>query len=93
MYEIDATFNTNQLKLPLSVMVGIDNCGKTFPLAYCYIMLELAASFKFVAEQLSDLAFNNCPEAAVICTNFTKGLRAAIAARSLCESSIKDEAL
>ena len=34
MYETDATFGTNSLKLPLSVMVGIDNCGKTFPVAY-----------------------------------------------------------
>jgi hypothetical protein len=50
MYETDATFNTNRLKLPLSVMVGIDNCSKTFPLAYCYITLESAASFKFVVD-------------------------------------------
>jgi len=50
MYKIDATFNTNRLKLPLSVMVGIDNCGKTFLIAYCYITSELAASFKFVAD-------------------------------------------
>jgi hypothetical protein len=27
IYETDATFNTNRLKLPLSVMVGIDNCS------------------------------------------------------------------
>ena len=35
MYETDATFNTNCLRLPLSVIVGIDNCGKTFPIACC----------------------------------------------------------
>ena len=67
MYETDATFNTNCLKLPLSIMVGIDNCGKTFPIAYCYITSESAASFKFVAEQLTDLVFYDCPEAVVIC--------------------------
>jgi hypothetical protein len=50
MYKTDATFNTNRLKLPLSVMVGIDNYGKTFPIAYCYITSESAASFKFVAD-------------------------------------------
>src|SRR5204863_3632975 len=66
MYETDATFNTNRLKLPLSIMVGIDNCGQTFPMAYCYITSESAASFKFIAEQLTDLAFYDCPEAAVI---------------------------
>jgi len=50
MYETDATFNTNHLRLPLSVIVGIDNCGKTFPIAYCYITSESAASFKFATD-------------------------------------------
>jgi hypothetical protein len=90
MYETDATFNTNQLKLPLSVMVGIDNCGKTFPLAYCYITSESAASFKFVAEQLSDLAFNDCPEAAVIVGDFSKGLGAACAAKAAVDLGLTD---
>jgi hypothetical protein len=48
MYKIDATFNTNCLKLLLSIIVGIDNCGKTFLIGYCYIMLKSAASFNFV---------------------------------------------
>jgi MULE transposase-like protein len=82
MYETDATFNTNRLKLPLSVMVGIDNRGKTFPMAYCYITSESAASFKFVADQLSDLAFYDCPEAAVVVGDFSKGLGAAMAAKA-----------
>ena len=82
MYETDATFNTNRLKLPLSVMVGIDNCGKTFPIAYCYITSESAASFKFISDQLSDLVFYDCPEAAVIVGDFAKGLGAAIAAKA-----------
>src|SRR5204863_888748 len=37
MYETDATFNTNELRLPLSTMVGITNTGRTFPMVYCYI--------------------------------------------------------
>jgi MULE transposase domain len=57
IYKTDATFNTNCLKLPLSVLVGIDNCGKTFSIAYCYIIVEAAVSFKFVSNQLSNLAF------------------------------------
>jgi hypothetical protein len=82
MYETDATFNTNSLRLPLSVMVGIDNCGKTFPMAYCYITSESAASFKYIAEQLTDLAFNDCPEVAVIVGDFSKGLGATCAAKA-----------
>jgi hypothetical protein len=83
MYETDATFNTNCLKLPLSVMVGIDNTGKTFPIAYCYITSESAVSFKWVVEQLTDLAFyGDCPKATLICGDFSKGLGAAVGAKA-----------
>jgi len=82
MYKTNATFNTNSLKLLLSIMVGIDNYGKTFPIAYCYITSESIASFKFAANQLSDLAFHNCPEAIVIVRDFAKGLGAACAAKA-----------
>jgi hypothetical protein len=92
LYETDATFNTNELRLPLSVMVGITNTGKTFPLAYCYITSESAKSFDFVAGELTKYVFYNCPEAAVICADFTKGLGAAIAARALRESGVESEA-
>jgi hypothetical protein len=90
MYETDATFNTNVLKLPLSVLVGIDNCGKTFPAAFCYITSESAASFKFVTAQLSDLAFYDCLENVVIVGDFCKGLGAAL---DLSLTKIVDEPL
>jgi MULE transposase domain len=82
MYETDATFNTNSLRLPLGVMVGIDNTGRTFPVAYCYITSESAASFKWIAEQLTDLVFYDCPEPALIVGDFSKGLGAAVAAKA-----------
>jgi len=88
MYETNATFNTNRLRLPLSVIVGIDNCGKTFPIAYCYITSESAASFKFAADQLMDLVFYDCPEAAVIVGDFSKGLGAAVAAKAAVDLGI-----
>ena len=92
LYETDAIFNTNELRLPLSVMVGITNTGKTFPLVYCYITSESAKSFDFVSGELTKYVFYDCPEAAVICADFTKGLGAAIAARALRENGIEDEA-
>jgi hypothetical protein len=48
LYETNATFNTNKLRLPLSIMVGITNTGKTFPMAMCYITSESYESFEFV---------------------------------------------
>jgi hypothetical protein len=96
IYKTDATFNTNSLRLPLSVMVEIDNCRKTFLIAYCYITSESAASFKFAADQLSDLAFNDCSEAAVIVRDFLKGLEAACTAKAAVDLGLTettDEAL
>jgi hypothetical protein len=74
-------------------MVSITNTGKTFPLASCYIMSESAKSFDFVEGELTKYVFYDCPEAAVICADFTKGLGASIAARALRESGIEDEAV
>jgi hypothetical protein len=79
--------------LPLSVIVGITNIRKTFPLAFCYITSKSAKSFNFVGGELTKYIFYNCLEAAVICADFTKGLRASIAARALCEAGVEDEAL
>ena len=60
--------------------VSITNTRKTFLLVYCYIISKLAKSFDFVVKELIKYVFYNCLKAAVICTNFTKGLRAAIVA-------------
>src|ERR1700722_15914944 len=82
MYKTGATFNTNKLHLPLSVMVGITNTGTTFLMAMCYITSESAESFEFVQHQLTKYVFFNCPEPVVIVADFMKGLGAAIAAKT-----------
>jgi MULE transposase domain len=82
IYKTNATFNTNCLNLLLSVIVSINNTSKTFLIAYCYITSELAMSFKWILEQLTNLAFYNCLKAALICKDFSKGLRAAVAAKA-----------
>jgi hypothetical protein len=92
MYKTDATFNTNtnSLCLPLGVIVGIDNTRKTFLMAYCYITSESAASFKWITEQLTDLAFYDCPKLAIIVRDFSKGLGAAVVAKATTDlASIK----
>jgi hypothetical protein len=45
LYETNATFNTNTRRLPLSVIVGINNIGHMFPIAFMFITSELAKSF------------------------------------------------
>jgi hypothetical protein len=71
-------------------VVDIDNCRKTFPSVYCYITSESAASSKFVADQLSDLAFYNCSEAAVIVRDFSKDLRAACTAKAVVDLGLTE---
>jgi hypothetical protein len=61
MYKTDATFNTNTRRLPLSVIVGINNTGHTFPIAFMFITSESAKSFKFANKCLTNLCFYNCP--------------------------------
>jgi hypothetical protein len=45
LYKTNATFNTNTRRLPLSVIVRIDNIGHIFPIAFMFITTELAKSF------------------------------------------------
>jgi hypothetical protein len=78
MYKTDATFNTNKLRLLLSVIIRIDNTGKTFLIAFMYHTTESAKAFKFASKQLTDLAFYDCLKAAVIWKDFSKGLGAAV---------------
>src|SRR4051812_45281334 len=61
MYETNATFNTNTRPLPLSVMVGTNNTSYTFPMAFMFITSEVAKSFKFASEYLTDLYFHDSP--------------------------------
>jgi hypothetical protein len=89
MYETDATFNTNSLKLLLSVIASIDNIRATFPIAYCYITLELAASFKWMAKQLAKLAFYNCPKPNLIIRDFSKGLKATVVAKAAADLAVE----
>jgi hypothetical protein len=49
---IDGTFNTNEDRLPLLVVVGVLNSGKTFPICFSYCPSESAESIGFVWEAL-----------------------------------------
>lgn len=79
LIETDATFNTNQLNLPLSTLVGVTNTLQTFTVAYCYITSESAESFLFLFECLKDLIFHDaCHGPGVILGDFAAGLAAAM---------------
>ena len=75
-------------------MVGINNTGHTFPMAFMFIMSKAAKSFKFTSKCLTDLCFHNCPQPSLICSDFSKGLGAAVvaqAAKDFADALIEDE--
>jgi MULE transposase domain len=54
---IDGTFNTNELRLPLLVCVGVLSTNRTFPVAFSYCPSESAESIGFVWESLKAECF------------------------------------
>ena len=77
--QTDATFNTNELNMPLSVLIGTTNLGRSFPVAYCFISSESAEAFTFMWACLKELFFyDDCPGPAVILGDFSLGLGAAM---------------
>jgi len=72
--QIDSTFNTNTLKLPLTILVGITNTGKTFPLAFSFIPSEDRLSMDFIFLSLTELAWDEFPPPKVIIADQGSGL-------------------
>jgi MULE transposase domain len=54
---VGGTFNTNSLRLPLLIAVGITNSGKTFPVAFSYCPSGSKESYDFFFQFLKEEAF------------------------------------
>src|SRR5271155_1421158 len=54
---IDGTFNTNELRLPLLVCVGVLSTNQTFPVAFSYCPSKSNKSISFVWQSLKDECF------------------------------------
>jgi MULE transposase domain len=54
---IDGTFNINSLRLPLLIIVGVINLGKTFPLIFSYCPSESKESYDFFFRSLKEETF------------------------------------
>ena len=79
LIQTDATFNTNELNMPLSILLGITNTMSSFPVAYKFISSESAEAFKFINACCKELFFwDNCPGPAVMLGDFSLGLSAAM---------------
>src|SRR5438045_2382231 len=59
MLVVDSTCNTNKLRMPLLIGVGITNSNKIFPLAYSYYSGEIVESYNFFFKVLGEEVFFN----------------------------------
>lgn len=57
LIQTDATFNTNELNMPLSILLGVTNTISSFPVAYTFISSESAEAFKFINACYKELFF------------------------------------
>ena len=74
--EIDTTFNTNNLKLPLTILTAISNTGDSFPMAFSYLPSKSKVRFDFIFESLKELAWEEYPPPFVVIGDQAKGLAA-----------------
>ena len=76
---VDGTFNTNNLRLPLLVAVGVMSSGSTFPVAFSYCPSESKESFLFFFECLQrELFIDSVPPCRVVIGDQAGGLIAAV---------------
>jgi len=78
--EMDATFNTNILKMPLATVVGVDNHNRSFTAALSFIRSEAAEDYGFILNCLDQLVFYGAdtPRPQVLISDQSSGLRKAI---------------
>jgi len=91
MIQLDATFNTNVLGMPLCNIVGVNHHGKTFTVALSFIRSEATKDFTFILDCLDELVFygDNDSDAErmlpqVIITDQAAGFRKAIIEHPRC---------
>jgi hypothetical protein len=66
--QMDATFSTNQLDMPLANIVGVDNHERTFTVALSFIRAEHAEDFTFILQCLEELVFFTQLRCPVLCS-------------------------
>jgi hypothetical protein len=80
--QMDTTFSTNQLGMPLANIVGVDNHMRTFTLALSFVRAEHLEDFKFILQCLEELVFYETPLPRVVLSDQAAGLQKALAESS-----------
>ena len=76
---VDATFNTNNLRMPLITSLGITNEGKALPVAFSYCPGETTESYNvFLRAVREDILGNEVAEIAVHLADMSSGMTSAV---------------
>jgi hypothetical protein len=75
MIQVDGTFNTNKIRMPLIDCLGMNNTGKSFIFAFCFVTSESSENWGFVLECLEQTVFNGLPLPRVVIADQGLGLR------------------
>jgi hypothetical protein len=74
--QVDGTFNTNAIRMPLIDCLGVSNTSKSFLFAFCFVTSEGADNWGFVLECLERTVFDGLPLPRVVVADQGRGLRA-----------------
>jgi hypothetical protein len=74
MIQVDGTFNTNRIRMPLIDYLGTNNTGLSL-FAFCFVTSESAENWGFVLECLEQTVFVGLPLPRVVIADQGLGLR------------------
>jgi hypothetical protein len=75
MIQVDGTFNTNKIRMPLINCLGVTNTSKSFVFAFAFVTSESADNWGFVLECLGQVVYNGLPFPRVVIADQGLGLR------------------
>jgi hypothetical protein len=76
MIQVDGTFNTNCIRMPLIDCLGVSNTGHSFLFAFCFVTSESADNWGFVLQCLEMTVYEGLPLPRVVLADQGMGLRA-----------------
>jgi hypothetical protein len=75
MIQVDGTFNTNRIRIPLIDYLGVSNTGHSFLFAFCFVTSESSDNWAFMLQCLERTVFTGLPLPRVVLADQGMGLR------------------
>lgn len=75
MIQVDGTFNTNKIRMPLIDCLGVSNTGKSFFFGFAFVTSESSENWGFLLQCLEQTVFAGLPLPRVVIADQGLGLR------------------